>query len=334
MSYASISTRNEIGVKKIPGLSGQIRFLSGLRGLGALGQDVSQSDLEDAGVDPGIATTLLALGATDAQLEAVINDPDSADAAVTLMEQLTGSSPAAGVAASAPSALQQQSIAQTGYDLTDPASWYNITGQLQQANQQIKTLEQLVLSNPSVYGPLIGQDTINLRNQYTDLASQWITVYGTAIGQTPQGLSGPGRKGRLTHLGALGVAPIVIGAAVIAAAGVVIAGLVVLNNYINSTTAKTQSVSQQAASSTQQQLLNQYNQTIQAAQAAAAAGQSSLAQQYLNAAQALANQLAATGYKVPSGSPSALETWFISNWYWVAGVAVLAIVAPPLIKKL
>ena len=98
MSYAAISTTHHIGEKRLPGLSGEIRFLSGLRGLGccaggmgAMGQgSVTQADLEDAGVDPGIATTLLAMGATDAQLEAVINDPDSYDAAIALLQQMTG----------------------------------------------------------------------------------------------------------------------------------------------------------------------------------------------------------------------------------------------------
>ena len=100
MSYAAISTTHHIGEKRLPGLSGEIRFLSGLRGLGccaggmgAMGQgSVTQADLEDAGVDPGIATTLLAMGATDAQLDAVIDDPDSYDAAIALLQQMTGTS--------------------------------------------------------------------------------------------------------------------------------------------------------------------------------------------------------------------------------------------------
>lgn len=334
MSYASISTRNVIGVKKIP-VSGQFRFL---RGLGSLGQDVSQSDLESAGVDPGIATTLLALGATDSQLEAVINDPDSADAAIALLQQLSGSSPEQAVQSSTPSTLAQQSLAQTGYDLTDPASWYDITGQLQQANEQIKTLEALVQQQPQQYGAAIGTQVIALRNEYTDLANKWITVYMTAMGSQPTGLSGyrVGLSGRLKPMGALGVAPIIIAAAIIAAAGIVIAGLVVLNDHINSATTIAQSTSQaqQAASATQQSLLNQYNQTMQAAQAAAAAGQTSLAQQYAQNAAALAAQLSSTGYKLPGSTSGTLAAWFTANWYWVAAVAVLAIVGPPLIKKL
>lgn len=347
MSYASISTVNRIGERPpLPGLSGQFRFLSGgrHRGLGSLGQDVSFNDLVDAGVDPGIATTIISMGATDAQLEAVIQNPDSADAAVSLLTQLSGNGPApgqpSGTAANfpTPSALQSQSLQQTGYDLTDPASWYDITGQLQQANQKIKTLEQLVISNPTAYASLIGQDAINLRTQYTNLAAQWTQVYVTVIGQQPAGLSGAGIRGRIARLGALGVAPIIIGAAIIAAAAVVIAGLVTLNTYIQSTSAKAQAAStsqaSQAASSTQQSLINQINQAQQNAQAASAAGNATLAQQYLNTAQALAAQLASTGYQSPITAGSTLATWFTANWGWVAVMVGVVALGPMLIKKL
>jgi len=341
VSYASISTRNEIGVKRIPGLSGQLRFLSGL---GSLRGTVSQTDLTDAGVDPGVATTLLALGATDAQLNAVIQNPDSQTASLDLLTQLSGNGPAPGQAAGTaanfptPSGLQAQSVSQTGYDLTDPASWYDVTGQFQQANQRIKALEQLVISNPSVYAPLIGNDTIALRQQYTDAASKWTAVYVTAIGQQPQGLSGVGVKGRIARLGALGVAPIIIGAAVIAAAAIAIYALHTLIVYLQSTEAKaaqqTQQQGIQAATATQQSLLNQYNQTIQAAQSAAAAGNTTLAAQYTQAAGVLAAQLKSTGYNLTPSTGSALATWFTANWGWLAVAAVAIVALPPLIKKL
>ncbi len=106
MSYAAISTTHHIGEKKLPGLSGEIRFLSGLRGMGALGGDISQADLEDAGVDPGIATGLLAAGATDAQLGAVIANPDSQDAAIALLGQMNANLDAImGVGTSGPSGV-------------------------------------------------------------------------------------------------------------------------------------------------------------------------------------------------------------------------------------
>lgn len=288
MSTMVASTRNTIGMKT---LARQI----GMSGLGS-----GAADAIDAGVDSGLVSTLQALGATDAQLEAVAMDPDSESAALNLLNQLTGNS-----AVPTPAGLQQQSISQTGVDLTDPASWYDITGQLQQANAALKNLEAQVAANPS-----IGAQVIQLRNDYTDLSTKWIQAYGTVFGSTPSGLSG------------LGIAPLILTTAIIATAAVVIAGLGVWWEHYHTTAAivssKSTVTTQQTVSQTQQSLIN-------AAQAAAAAGNNALAQQYLA-------QVPAANAQPSSGAT--IANWFTSNWQWLAGIAVVMAIGPQLVKKL
>src|SRR5690348_12382518 len=87
MSYAAIATPNTFGTKPLPGLRGCPACLH----RHALGQ-YSPTDLVAAGVDPNVASALIAMegaGAISAaQLEAIIQNPDSQDAAQALYEQI------------------------------------------------------------------------------------------------------------------------------------------------------------------------------------------------------------------------------------------------------
>jgi hypothetical protein len=299
VSYANISTASmrSIGIKKM-------NRMPGLSGLGD-----GASDAVDAGIDSGMVATLQAMGATDGQLEAVAMNPDSESAAMDLLNRLTGN-----YAVPTPGVLQQQSIQQTGMDLTDPANWYNVTGQLQNANSQLQALEASLRTNAAL-AAAIGPQVIQLRNEYQGLATKWIQVYGTVFGSTPAGLAGMGV-----------ISVVVLTTAIIATAAVVIAGLAAWWAHYNTTAqitvAQAQVPAQTAASATQQALISSIN-------SANASGNTALAS-------SLASQLAKTGYVAPNTSPSLanLTTWFTTNWPWVAGIAVVMALGPNLVKKL
>ncbi len=85
MSYAIAPTfeGNRMGVRRLSVLSGAGHMLGGLGDVSATAQT-----LIDNGADPGIINTLLAMGATDAQLTALLNGQTDA---IALMNQLTPS---------------------------------------------------------------------------------------------------------------------------------------------------------------------------------------------------------------------------------------------------
>jgi hypothetical protein len=321
MSYANISTRNNIGVKR---LSPRI-MLAGVDGA-SLGSGAS--DAAAAGVDAGTIATLEAMGASDAQLEALAQGATTVPA---LMSQLTGGALPGQSAGSAPNypapaelatadqtAWQQQSIQQTGMDVTDPSSWYNVTANLQTLNQNIKQLESAVASNPAL-AARIGSQVSSLRSDYNDAAAQWIQVYGAVMGSTPTGLSG-----------GLGIAPLILVAAAVAAFIVIVGLVAALYQRYASVKAAAQATSAQASA---QQTTAQTYQGLQA--------------QYLNAtdpntraallAQMQALSVALVNQTQPPAPPSASLTfaqWFTANWQWVGLAAVVIALGPNLVKKI
>jgi hypothetical protein len=128
MAYAAISTQNNSGLRPLPGSLRSLGCCAGLYGTRKLplGQAYSVSDLTSAGVDPSVASSLIAMdGAglvSDAQLAAVISNPDSEDAGEALYEQAVAAQSSAASAGAAPAAaipvgtvLQYTATAEAGF---------------------------------------------------------------------------------------------------------------------------------------------------------------------------------------------------------------------------
>lgn len=214
MSRGAFSTRNFIGTKAITGtrgLSGRLRVLSGL---GIDTENPSVASALDAGIDPGTISTLQAQGASDGQIEAL------ADGQVdlpTLMEELSpaglpavrntsGASPnyQAGAAFTSAQQAQVNDVANlTGFDPTDDASWYEISGHLQELNTQIRGLEYLAARTPAVRASC-GAPIAQLRADYKSIVPSWTKAYQLAFGTNPGGLNG------MKGIGLSGITPTVV----------------------------------------------------------------------------------------------------------------------------
>lgn len=356
MSYAAFSTHNPIGRKNlralpnlglmIPGSTQDfegIRRLRVLPNLGAMGQGLP--DLIDAGVDPGVAQMLIVYNASPAQLEAVIVNPDSPDAAVALLNQLTGNAPAPGQpvtsAANYPMVqMQQQSISAAGIDLTEAASWLSVSDQIQTLGTGIQQVAAAIQANsaigsqPGVQASTLSGDVSALQAAYQSMLSQWNGLFSQA--QSNQTVTMP--DGTVLTIQQAGLDPraIYITAGIIAGAATILAALHTANVYLGNVQARIQAPVQQTASATQQAVIDQINRaTQQAATTTDPATKAALLAQ----ANALTAQLAATGYKAP-GSPTmpnpfaGLGTWFSSNWPWVLGGLAVLKLGPALIKKI
>lgn len=365
MSYAAFSTHNPIGRKnlrvlpnlghmglRIPGPTQDfigIKNLRTLPNLGAMGQGLP--DLIDAGVDPGVAQTLIALGASPAQLEAVIVNPDSPDAAVALLNQLTGNAPAPGQpvtsAANYPMVqMQQQSVSVAGIDLTEAASWLSVSDQIQTLGTGIQQVAAAIQANsaigsqPGVQASTLAGDVSALQAAYQSILSQWNGLFSQA--QSNQTVTMP--DGTVLTIQQAGLDPraIYITAGIIAGAATIIAALHTANVYLGNVQARIQAPVQQTASATQQSLISAINSTnAQAATATNPATKAALLQQ----SQTLSNQLSATGYVPPGSTANPLQsslasgiggigTFLTANWPWVLGGVLVLKLGPALIKKI
>jgi hypothetical protein len=187
-----------------------------------------------------------------------------------------------------------------GYDPTDSSSWSSLTDLFREVNQDLIGLEQAAHDNPAV-AQAIGRDLIAKRQQYGELASEFVRYYTLLLGTAPSGLSG------------MGFAPVVW----IAGAAVFIVGAFVALYALRdwSKSIDVNMIAAQTSESTQTALRA-------AMQKAQAAGDTVTAS-------TIAKQLAQVSSAASSGgSPADLSSWFMSNAKWL-GLGVGAIVILP-----
>jgi hypothetical protein len=200
-----------------------------------------------------------------------------------------------------------------GYDPTDQSSWNSLTNLFQEVNADLKNLEAAYTANAPAPGSpanptyaALGQQLVQQRQQYTNLASQFVRYYTLVMGSPPAGLSG---LGIVWIYWAAGAAVFIVGA--------------FITLYAIRTWAQSVNVSQIAAA------------TQQTAAVSTAATNQNLLQQLAAAqakgdtvtAQAILKTLAATGAQ--PAAASTMEQWLMTNAKWLAvGGAVLIAIGP------
>jgi hypothetical protein len=200
-----------------------------------------------------------------------------------------------------------------GYDPTDQSSWNSLTNLFAEVNAELKNLEAQYAANAPAPGSIanptygaLGQQLIQQRQQYTNLASQFVRYYTLVMGTPPAGLSG---LGIVWIYWAAGAAVFIVGA--------------FITLYAIRTWAQSVNVSQIAAT------------TQQTAAVSTAATNQNLLQQLAAAqakgdtvtAQAILKTLAATGAQ--PAAASTLETWLMNNAKWLGiGAAALIAIGP------
>ncbi len=212
----------------------------------------------------------------------------------------------------------------------DEQAWYDMLGMLQAGHADLLAMEAEFRRNPAA---LDGRELIALRNEYTNLASQFQYFYTLLFGAPAPGLgdqaAGYTGGGALSNwwenlkqavgLGALPLA--IIGGAVVAAALFAAIG-VWFQSVMNTTERLRQSAQLQSA------MLQSADEDDAAADAAEAQGDVARADQLRASANAKRQQAG-----LPAG-PQEFMQWFQSNWQWLA-VGTAAIVAlPTLLKKI
>lgn len=309
-----------------------------LAGLGAWGLgDAAAQDIADGmigeGYDPGTINSLVAQGASSAQLQSLWdntapNTPDFSNAALSLLMQLSGAgappitgatmqTSAAGAAYGAASMVVQ--YGSQALDMSLDSSWQYLNSQFQTIQQQ---LNALVKQFPG------DADVSNYVGQFNSLAMQfasaWQQAYGSSMAPAVVSLSGMGTLGN----------PLLIAGLVALVAGIA-AGLYILYQQIKlkqtqAYTAQTQATSTAATASA---LTSTYQQTVNQANAALAAGNSTLYNQLMTQANNTAAQIQKLGGSVAPATLTA-GAWFQSNWGWLALVFAGVVILPPLIKKI
>lgn len=292
------------------------------------------------GYDPGVVTNLSTAGATDAQLQSLWDTYNAgtqqfAVAANQLMSQLSGGP---GGAASSPSYPQaavptQISTAFGIYDLAQQSSWDAIAGQFTSTQQILTSLASRAPKDP---------DVVQLVTEFNATVNKYAGYYNSVFGSDPSPMP----------LVTLGVAPLIIGAAVVVAIAAILGTLYLLNQRI---VAKAQALQAQAsvtstqaqaaaAAAAQQQasnlnaqaqsLISQANSlpASQTQQKAALAAQAATLQQQANQLLNAAATTVASGGVQPPGATN-WNLWFQQNFGLVIGALIAIAIVPPLLKR-
>ena len=305
--------------------------------LGAVA-DTAQGMINE-GFDPGTVNTLVALGATDAQLQGLWdayqpNTLDFSNAAQSLLLHLSGSSAppitastmqtsAAGTAYGDVSALTS-SIIQFGsqtLDMMQDSSWKFLNQQFQAAQQQLNALIKQFPGDATVIGQI---------NQFNTLvqqfASYWQQVYGSALNPVP--------TASLSGMGTLGIPPLII-LGIVAGVALMAAGLYAIIQWISvkKTQATTAQVTAASTAATTSSLTSSYQQQIAGAAAATAAGNPALAAQLTTQANATLAAIQKLGGTAPPTTQTFSE-WFQANWgYLMIGLGAIIIIPAALRRR-
>jgi hypothetical protein len=308
------STRNPMGRR----FTGTFRRAT-LRGLGDLNAPATaaQADALNAGATMDQINQMAALGATDLDFESVASGAISADGWIAIITNPNSAAAAAAIASAGGASSGTGDPTTDDAAASDPAHWYDLAGQLRQANQEIQSLESAVLADPN-FARAHGSDVIALRNEYSGTAAQFIQAYGSLFGSSniPPGLSG------------LGVAPvlIIVGAAVLFAA--VAAAIYAIHAHILSV--------QQAHQETMVQLGIKQQQQNTAQQLRAQAGNPALSdaarKQLLDQAVALERSAGAPPGVVQAGAADSFTAFFSANWKLLLGGFALITILPSVMQ--
>jgi hypothetical protein len=199
-------------------------------------------------------------------------------------------------------------------DPTDQSSWSSLLDLFRSVNNDLQNVEQQYsaagasgqFSGNAAFVAL-GKTIVSNRQQYSNLASQFVQYYTMMTGSAPAGLSG------------LGILPVVVWVA--GAAAFLITALAAL--YAIHTWAASVNVNQIKAQATQAQV------TSTAATNQSLLQQLSVAQAKGDTvtAQAILKTLATTG--APPAAASQLETWLMNNAMWIGlGIAGIIVLGP------
>jgi hypothetical protein len=253
-----------------------------LHGLGAVSDSEKQNAIT-AGIDPGVLSTIDALGASDTDVEMLIH---GAIDLPTLMLHLTGGPPSAGVPASQ---LEME-----------PTDWpsYGVEQALAELDSDLRQLESMVASNP-VVASAVGSQVQAERAQY----NSWLNTYHSWVNaaNNPEVITLPDGTVAIVNVDQAGVNPIII---VSVGAVVALAAAIVL--FHHQTVAATIAQAKTAQAQSAQAMVN-------AASTVAAQGDSATAQKILNVA-------AMTAPGAASDWSSWLQTnW---QWLALAGVGI------------
>lgn len=199
-----------------------------------------------------------------------------------------------------------------GYDPTDQSSWSSLTDLFREVNQDLQNLEnEYRAAAPQHMGDAafaqLGRDLIAKRQQYSDLAAQFVRYYALVMGSAPEGLAG---LGLLPIIWVAGAAVFIVGAFI---------ALYALRDW-----SKHIDVSAQTAQTAQTQTVANaaVNQTLLQRLAAAQAAGDTIT------AQAILKTLAATGAQ-PQAAAGSIESWFMTNAKWIGlGAAGLIVLGP------
>jgi hypothetical protein len=284
------------------------------------------NELTSAGYDPGMLQTLVAMGATNEQLQSLPYPADPNEMAAA--EQALMS------ALSAPSTGSTQ-VAQDVGTLQSQAN--NLVAQVKQMQTELAQMTQAAAAALAAGHPWplsVAQQLTQQQNDLNSIISQVQTVYRAAFGTGAPGLSG------------LGVDPVTIAAAA-AAVSVILAAIALWWQHEN--TLKAQIAVQQTQANTQQQavaaanqqsqsLIDQANILDQQGNAAAAKGDYTSATALHAQATSLRNQAAAivkaaTQTATGGDVPTQIGEFFQKYWPYFALGAGALIVLPMLTGK-
>jgi len=332
MSYAVASTHNTKGVRTLGAATAPLtmrprRQTGGYLVLGNMG-DASDtaSGMISEGYDPSVVATLLAAGASDAQMQGLWDNtaPGSSDFALganQLLTQLTGGAGGASSAPGFPQNLQNATVSTAFgvYDLTQEASWNTINNIFVQVANE---LNQVATKFPG------DADTASKIQQFNSTVMQWAGYYQQMFGYAPSPLPLASTTGT-PGLSGLGVFPVV---AVLAIAAAIVAALAAAYAYhqwaqaklaattVMQTQANTQQTTAAAATAQANQLLAQ-------AAAAQASGNGTLATQLRAQALQLQSQ-AATVSGTANATAMAIGSFLQTNW-WIFAVGLGALIIVP-----
>jgi hypothetical protein len=168
----------------------------------------------DGGYDPATINSLVAAGATDAQLQNLWDNygagtPEFAFAANQLLQVLTGRPGATGGGGYPSAAIPSTVSTAFGiYDLSQQWAWDQINSQLSSVRDQINQVGRLAPKDPDVV-----QHVRDFNARVGEFAGYYQQLFGNAPSTIPFA----------STLGVLGLAPLVIPAAIIAAVVAIIA---------------------------------------------------------------------------------------------------------------
>jgi hypothetical protein len=274
-----------------------------------------------AGFSQGDLDTLDAMGATDAQIDSLIQGEIDVPG---LMQQLSGTQP-----------TQPITGATMQYEPTDWPS-LGIESKLAQLNSDISTLENWVATTPAIANAITGEVKAE-RDQY----NSWAAQYQGYVNQTstpyvlhhPDGsidiLGPPSQAGVMGNM-------IVVGAILVALA---VAIDYAINTVVAGTTAKAQAANEASIINQSGALITQANNLDQQANAVATSNPSLAAQLHAQASTLRTQgtqQIAARGTAAPGSTPapstptSGVFAWIQQNWQLSIAFGVLTVV---LIKR-